>query len=243
MKEVVVESQEIVDLPENQQPPLYRLIFKPSLSGDFQTSIIEEESGKKIKRIKLKEKIILTEKRLDSTTKWISNNKTSFSLDDLYLDPELHKIFVNANQKQKSDSLLKNFVVSTDTFNFCNSFDPLRYLVNASKKLHVTFKYENSEEKVFEFDFVDFYKNKFNLQDYLMVYPLLKDKLPTAYIQSDFFSEETLLKVLRHYIKTIDCEGYYYDEFIKAHPERTAQENRMRVDWNFEEYMRNRDKQ
>ena len=43
-------------------------------------------------------------------------------------------------------------------------------------------------------------------------------------------------------LDTIECEGFYYNEFINQHPERTAQENRMRIGWDFKEYMENRKK-
>jgi hypothetical protein len=58
-----------------------------------------------------------------------------------------------------------------------------------------------------------------------------------------FFTKDNFEKITLDYFNTIECEGFYYNEFKINNPKRTPAENRMRNGWDFLEYMKMRGKE
>ena len=242
VKEIIVESQRLNEPPTIPPPALYQIKFERTKKGDFKASAVQELLDKSSEKT-LKDDIVLSKEKVNQTNSWLSNNKSSFSFTDLNTDLQQINNAIVTHQLTLAEKIDEDFMVKVDSFNFCNSFDNRRTMVIGGAKLNVTLKLENGDNETFSFEAGDFGTEKFNLRDYLIFYPLLKDKIPIHNEASDFFNETQLLRVLLHYLDTIECEGFYYNEFISIYPERTPKENRMRVGWNFEEYMRNRKKQ
>lgn len=69
----------------------------------------------------------------------------------------------------------------------------------------------------------------------------MNDRIPAELLHFNFFSKEKLAEIVVHYRKTVECEGYYYQEYADKN-QLTGKERRMKVGWNFVEYMRHRAK-
>ena len=203
--------------------------FKKKENGAFVASEVEEHS-KRIKRIKINKEIVFAAEHVDRIASWIYNDKSVFQLKEINPNP----LTLPVNIKQ-------DLVIKADSFKLCNSFNNLKSISTGGTKLEVLIRFEDGTEKNIAFESGDFRTNGFDLQGFLILFPLLEDKLPEG-LNPDFFNEHQLVKVLEHYLKAIKCEGFYYKEFISSQPDRTPKENRMKVGWDFEKYMEEREK-
>ena len=95
-------------------------------------------------------------------------------------------------------------------------------------------------KEVYEFDTHDFDMGRINLRDYLTCFQILNDKLPDDFEYFNLFTKERFKYKIRHTLKTVECEEFYYQEFKDRYPNRTNAENRMHVGWDFVVYMRQR---
>jgi hypothetical protein len=239
VKEIVVESQRTNEPPMIPGPPLYRISFKRGKSGDFVASVLQEHSGR-IKRTKLKEAIVLSKQQVDQTFSWISTNQSSFRLSELDIGYQLINKELSAFSLDLTEKINPDLVVKTDSFRLCKSLDGRRIHGTGRTTLRVFLRLESGDTKSFTVRSIDFKDQEFNLQEYLMLYPLLKDKLAIAHTFPDFFNESQLAKILRDYLEIVECEGFYYKEFVSLQPQRTPMDNRMKKGWDFKEYMKNR---
>lgn len=235
----MVTSQQANEPPSTPGPAQYQINFKQTKNGEFAASDIKERR----KTTKLSGQIILPQDKVNQTISWISSGKTAFSISDLQIDPQLVNKELETHPIALTKAIDKSFVVKVDSFSLCSSFDTKRSISTGGTTLTVTIKFENAEDKTYKFHTSDFQTNRFNIQDYLLLYPLLHNKLPADHLSADFFNERVLAEALHYYLKTIECEDYYYKEFISKHPNRTPQENRTRAGWDFEGYMNNKNKQ
>ena|SRR5258708_16464267 len=89
---------------------------------------------------------------------------------------------------------------------------------------------------------IDVGQGKLNLLAYFYCYKILNNRIPKEIPQFEFFTESKLIPFICYYLKTVQCEGLFYKEFIQKHPDRTAKDNRMIAGWNFTEYMKQRSK-
>jgi hypothetical protein len=94
-----------------------------------------------------------------------------------------------------------------------------------------------------EFIFEDNIKDEhFNLQDYILSYVLLADKIPDEIPSYGFFSRSKFMDIIMYYQKTVECEGFYYKEFTDKNPQFTAKDRRMMTGWDFVKYLKQRNK-
>ena len=242
VKGIVVSSQQANEPPSIPAPALYKIYFKETSNGDLVASVAEEHA-KKIKKIKLAGSITLSKDKIAQTITWIDTNKTSFPITALNIDPLLINNELEFYPLTFTKTVDKDLVIKTDSFNVCRPFIWKMSHSTGGNNLTVTVKMDDGVEAVFAFESADFETNRFKLQEYLILYPLFEGKLPADHIASEFFNKEVLSKALVYYLHTIECENFYYKEFISKYPERTPQENRLKVGWNFEEYMNSRAKQ
>ena len=202
VKEIIVESQRSNEPPTNPPPALYQLKFEQTKNGDFKASVVREHS-KKINEKSLTDDIVLPKEKIDQMVSWTSNDKSSFSLTELNVDLQQINNVIVTHQLALTEKINADFMVKVDSFNFCNSFDDKRTMVIGGANLNLTLKLENGDNETFSFEAGDFGTEKFNLQDYLMVYPLLKDKIPIDNEALNLFNETQLLRVLLHYLEHV----------------------------------------
>ena len=108
--------------------------------------------------------------------------------------------------------------------------------------LTVTLINKKGLKEEFIFDSDDIGKGRFKLEDYIFCYTLLLDKIPNEVPHYNFFSKDKLMDIVLYYQATVECEGYYYKEYTDKNPNMTSKDKRMRIGWNFVEYMGQRNK-
>lgn len=91
----------------------------------------------------------------------------------------------------------------------------------------------------FTFHANDIGAGEFKLKEYIFCYTILNDRVPDEFPNFNFFSKEKLAEIVVYYQKTVECEGYYYQEFADRN-QLTGKERRMKAGWNFPEYMKQR---
>ena len=80
---------------------------------------------------------------------------------------------------------------------------------------------------------------EFNLKEYIFCYTILNDRIPAEFRHFDFFSREKLAEIVVYYQATVECEGYYYQEYADKN-QLTGNERRIKLGWDFVEYVRER---
>ncbi|WP_111670042.1 hypothetical protein [Algoriphagus litoralis] len=110
-------------------------------------------------------------------------------------------------------------------------------------KLSVKITYQTGTSNYFEFGSNDLGMGRLDLKGFIYSYQLLTERIPDQVYQYGFFTKDSFEDIILYYVKTIECEGFYYNEFTDRNPKRTPAENRMRKGWDFLEYMKMRAKE
>lgn len=108
--------------------------------------------------------------------------------------------------------------------------------------MEIVVSYSNNETDKFVFGSNDLGMGLFDLKGYLYSFLLLSDKIPNQVYQYDHFTPNNFADIILACYKTVECEGFYYNEFTDRNPTRTPAENRLMKDWDFVEYMKQRKK-
>lgn len=238
IKQVIVSSQEADEPPTKQGSTIYTIKFGRNGLGD----LIAENYQIKNSRRKLSQKIVIESQRIQEYNAWKKANIREFELSQLGVSSQgIESKLKEANLKLSVDSI-KEMVIRADSFDFCQSYKMTKTMSTGGYKLEVIVVEKSGDRQTYGFDSNDIGEGKFNLKDYLYVYQVLGNKLPEQFPHYNLFTKQRMEEILVYYLKTIECEGYYYKEFIKKNPDRTPQENRMMKGWNFAEYMEQKSK-
>lgn len=205
--------------PVNPPPSKYLLNYNRTKGGLVATLY---QVGDVKLRIDLK---TITNTELQILNNQIRNKKNKFELNDL--DSEIQRAQVNT--------------IFADSFAICRSYERVKVLATGGYQISISIRDKTRE--VFSFDYDSGDPRNFNLKGYLTLYPTLVDKLPENFPGATMFSKTYLNKVLNEYSETIQCEDFYYQEFIDKNPNRTSQQNRTKEGWNFEQYLKERNNQ
>lgn len=133
-----------------------------------------------------------------------------------------------------------NILVQTDSFAFCQSNRILQRTMIGGFLSTIAMELNGNLKDSFKFESGDIGENTFDLLNYLYAYKLLKDKLPDKFPKARLFTEDSFKNNIAYYLQTIECEDYYYKEFVKLHPERTAKQNRMWDGWDYKQFLKYR---
>ncbi|MDJ1494586.1 hypothetical protein QNI19_16695 [Cytophagaceae bacterium DM2B3-1] len=120
-------------------------------------------------------------------------------------------------------------LIRADKFMFCQPYVFTRKISTGG--FHFTLKWltETGVRLHYQFDSNAMGMAAFPLANYLCAYTLLRDRLPSGFPESTFFSKNNLMDILPYYYQTIECEGGYYKEFIHKNTGRTTKENNLRT--------------
>lgn len=220
---------------------------KPELKVEY----VKDESGNYVakhyfqnkKKIKLKTPISIEKERISLFQEWKTQNSNEFYPSDLGIDHNL------IGKKAEEKNFKLNFpipdkvLIQIDSFNLCQNWKMTKSFSTGGHKLRVTLKYQTGESNNFEFGEDDLGIGRFDMKGFIYSYHILTDRIPEQVHQYDFFTKESFAEIMLDYLKTIECEGFYYNEFKINNPERTPAENRMRQGWDFLEYMKMRGKE
>jgi hypothetical protein len=81
----------------------------------------------------------------------------------------------------------------------------------------------------------------YGLKDYLLIQTLLESSFPDQLMAFNIFTRQNLLENLCNYYQLIECEDYYYSEYLRINPEarlKTGQERRIKIGWEFKDYLK-----
>lgn len=217
-------------------PTEFKVEFKRGHSDDFiATSFLENGNRKKFE-----DSIILKKERIDSVESWLKSNKRQFTINDFQFNRASLQAEINTEPSRLDLPLGNTIKIDVDSFNVCKEFWRLRFVSTGGERLKVklTFKSQHTEE--FEFHSAQVGNKEFPLWNFLISYKILAGRVPNSFHGTQFFSAESFSKIVALTLKVNECEEYYYNEFVKSHPEMTPSERREKKGWNFAEYMRNR---
>ena len=238
LEKIILVSRAADEPPTKQGKSEYSIEFRKGDSNEFVATDYYINGKKK----GLSEKTEIEKERVLKVTAWKSTQKKWFSLSDL--SQEYQTV-----QSDKKDCFYKlafempdEINVAVDSFKFCQGYIMTKSISTGGYHLKVTFVDKAGIKEVIEFSSDDVGQGKLNLLTYFYCYKILNNRIPKEIPQFEFFTESKLVQFICYYLKTIECEGFFYKEFIRKNPDRTAKDNRMLTGWNFIEYMKKREK-
>jgi hypothetical protein len=234
IERIIFTSQQGDEPPTKQGRPKYTIEFKRQVIGDLVSSEFYENK----KRKKLRTEATIGRERTEKVIKWQTTDKRHFTQSEIEIDVKTLKTGTN-NYKLNFD-IPTEFIVKVDSFQFCQNYKMTKTISTGGETITVTWINDLGQKSEFIFDSNDIGVGKFNINDYLLCYILLKDKVPDEIPYRDFFSKDKLRDILLYYQQTVECEGYYYKEYTDNNPNLTPQEKRTKKGWDYVEYMRQR---
>ena len=224
--------------PTNHGPQMFEITF----TSDEQNNLIANyytDKYKRRKKVKLQKPILIQAQQVDKFNNWITLSKSDFLLTELGVDiSELG----SANSPFKTEFEIKEEKIRIDSFNTCTDWQFKRSFSTGGYSIKVYLVKNDSSTEILNYSSNDIGAYKFDIQSFLITQPLIQNKIPEAFGTRGFFERQSLIEILNYYYKVIECEGYYYNQFIEQDSERTKKENRMMIGWNFKEYMNGRNK-
>jgi hypothetical protein len=236
IEKIIFTSQQGNERPTTPGWPKYTIEFTSQKNGKLIASSFYVDK----KRKKLNDKVAIGKERVDKLIAWEKDNKKIFSQSDLGLD--ITDLKTQANHYELNFEVPPDLIVCVDSFQFCQAHKMTVSLSTGGETLAVTLIYKGGQKQEFIFDSHDMGARNFNIKNYILCYTLLADKIPAEVPSYGFFSKNKLLDIVLTYQKTVECEGYYYNEFTNKNPGLSAQDRRMMVGWNFVEYLEQRNK-
>ncbi|MCU0451526.1 MAG: hypothetical protein MUC97_17060 [Bernardetiaceae bacterium] len=231
LTEVVYTSQQHDEPPTTtgrRDPYQIRFVLVPS--GDLVAHHYQRER----KRIKLQKPLVIPRGRVDTLIRWLATNQRKFSPAELGLDEDsIRKSLPPLHLPPP-----QNLVIDVDSFSFCAKHTMIGLLKTGGTVHRVNLHLRNGQRTEFVFDSPDPRTKDFNLQAYLFTQKVLNGVVPPAFPDLESFSPVMLKQVFQTYWKVIACEGFYYTEFSRSHPELSSDEKRRT--WNFAKYLRGR---
>lgn len=224
VRSVEVRFQEEDEPPTKGGRSVYRIKF--IRTGDELTAKYFTVSGK---RKRLKKASILVDTVLQNFHSFKA--KKLFSFNELKIS--LHELRAHTPTDFFSLPHSPWTTVDVDSFSFCLKFEVRKYSIIGGSNMSVTYTLtDGSKDEVQIGD--DPRDDSFNLSQYLRTHVLLAEALPEQF--PTFFDKEHLIQVLLQYKKVCECEGYYYQMYLKEHPEFTSEQRRNFRGWNFADY-------
>ncbi|MBL0744420.1 hypothetical protein [Chryseolinea lacunae] len=237
VKKIILTSQMVDEPPTKEgRRPLYALEFKKDENGDFVASTMHKDK----KEIALRETAMLTKDSVARVLQWKTAGKNLFTPDELGLDYNTLKTAAKASRYDLNFELPRDFVIRIDSFNFCFPYKTTYTISIGGITLAMQVLYESGPPLELILNSYDTDTNKSNLINYFICSTLFRNHLPSEFPHNNFLSEYESIEMVLYYQKTIECEGFYYKEFIDQHPTMTAKEKRMKANWDFGVYLKQR---
>lgn len=234
IERIIFTSQQADGPPTNPGRPKYKIEFKRQASGSFVTSYFYENKKKK----RLYTETVIGKERIETVTEWQKSGKSNFSPLELGFDPQTLK--TEANEIGLNFDIPIDFNVNVDSFQFCQTYKLTKTISTGGETITVIWINDSGQRSEFIFNSNDIGEGKFDMKDYLLCYELLRDKILSEIPYHDFFSIDKLTDILLNYQMTVECEDYYYKEYLDRNPNLSPQDRRTRKGWDFVEYMRKR---
>lgn len=239
IEKITFTSRQHDEPPTKQGRPEFKIEYIKNSSGNF----IANQYLKDKKKLKLESPITIEKQRINAIELWILNDITEFKLLEFGISKDQLEKIANENDYKLNFRIPDNPTIQIDTFNVCQNWRMFKTISMGGHEQSITISHGNGLKINFKFDSSDFGIGKFDMKGFIISYYLLVERIPSQIPQDDFFTKGNFEKITLGYFKTIECEGFYYNEFKNNNPERTPAENRMRKGWDFLKYMKMRVKE
>jgi hypothetical protein len=234
---IIFTSQQDDEPPTRDGRPKFTIAFDKQSNGDFAASRFYEND----RRRRLMCKAVIEKARLEKLISWKQSDKRIFSQAELDLD--IDSLRARPAAAKLTFDLPTELVIDVDSFQFCRDYTGYRKLITfqtGGEYYTVTLLYTEREKDEFIFDWSGPIWENLNLRDFILCYTLLAGKIPHAVHGYEFFSKESLMDKIMYYQSTVECEEFYYKEFVDKNPGMTSPDKRQRKGWNFIEYLKQR---
>lgn len=208
----------------------------PTKQGQSEYSIIFHRSREILKSTES----IIAGQQVKNVNQWRKENKKIFTLPELGVTHEELISVASTEKIELAFDIPKGLALNIDSFLFCQNYKMTKTISTGGFEVSVKLISENKTENIFKFDSNDIGDGGFDLQAYLFCHELFKNVEFPDKVLTDFFSKENLVNTIVYYQSVVECEGFFYKEFVSKNPGRTSKENRMMNGWNFAEYLQNR---
>lgn len=210
---IEISAREHDEPPTREGRPVHELVFR--LNDEALT--LEDY---KISNSSVSQNAITIQKNLvDSLSELLNNPRSNFIL-----------------RRKVAGEQLQPIEIDLDSMNYCKSFSQTCRLSTGG--ISMTIRVKNGDEELLKYELDSSMPDDFEFQKYLTLYPVLQNNLPNDLPGANFFDDIYLMLKVSEYLEMINCEDFYYHEFVNKHPERTPQQNRTRTGWNFKEYLK-----
>lgn len=239
IEKITFTSKQHDEPPTKQGMPEFKIEYIKDSSGNFTANHYLKDK----KKLKLGTPITIEKQRINVIELWNLNDVNEFKLLEFGINKDQIKKRANENDYKLNFSIPDNPTIQIDTFNICQNWRMFETIIIGGWEQIVTISYSNGLKNNYKFDSSDFGIGEFDMKGFIISYSLLAESIPSQIPQDDFFTKGNFEKITLDYFKTIECEGFYYNEFKINNPERIPAENRMRKGWDFLEYMKMRGKE
>ena len=234
-EKIVLVSQETDEPPSKPGPAEYTMTFEINSDEDFIATHIKRNNTRR----KLSEVPKIEKERIDRIDEWDNLKKVNFTMLDLGIDRKTIELAAEKDNHKLNFKLPDEIVLVVDSFRFCQNYKMAKSVSTGKEAISVMMLPKSQPTVQFTFNSNDIGTGEFKLKEYILCYTLLNDRIPDEFPHFNFFSKQKLAEIVVYYQKTVECEGYYYQEYADKN-QLTGKKRRMKIGWNFVEYMTER---
>jgi hypothetical protein len=238
VEKILLVSQERDEPPTKPAPAKYTLAFEINPDGDFIATQVKRDN----KRRKLSEVATIEKERMDKIDGWNNVNKSNFTILDLGIDRKTIELTADDSGYKLNFELPDQIVLDVDSFHFCQNYKTTKSISTGGERISVTMLAKSQPPALFTFNSNDIGTGEFKLKEYIFCYSILNERIPDQFQHFNFFSKGKLSEIVVYYQKTVECEGFYYEEYADKN-QLTDKERRMKEGWDFVRYMKQRVRQ
>jgi hypothetical protein len=234
---IVVVSEMSDEPPTKQGQPKHTIEYELNTNGDFVATNVKKDNI----RGGLSDIKTIEAKRINKIRHWEDIKKAKFTVLDLGIDRNTIELASENSNHRLNFGLPDEIVLDVDSLHFCQNYKMTKSMSTGGERISVTMLAKSRPTAQFTFHSNDIGTGEFKLKEYIFCYAILNDRIPDEFPHFNFFSKERLAEVVVYYQKTLECEGYYFQEYADRN-HLSGKERRMKVGWNFVGYMRERNK-
>lgn len=209
IEKILLVSQDSDEPPTKPGPAKYDMAFEINSDGDFIATQIKKDN----KRRKLSQVAKIEKERISKIGEWDNVKKVNFTMLDLGIDRKAIELAEEKGNHKLNFKLPDEIVLDVDSFRFCQNYKMTRSVSTGGEAISVMMLAKSQPTVQFTFNSNDIGTGEFKLKDYIFYYSILNDRIPDEFPHFSFFSKERLAEIVVYYQKTVECEGYYYQEY------------------------------
>lgn len=238
IEKILLVSDEGDEPPTKPGPSKYIMVFEIDSDKDFVATHIRRDN----KRRKLSEVAKIERQRIDKVRGWEAAKKLNFTTLDLGIDRRTIASAAEHSDHKLTFELPDEILLDVDSFQFCQNYKMTKSVATGGEVINITMLAKSQPTAQFTFQSNDIGTGELKLKEYIFCYSILNGRIPDEFPHFSLFSRGKLADIVVYYQKTVECEGYYYQEYADKN-QLSGRERRMKVGWNFVEYMKQRVKQ